>query len=77
MYSITIIRLNLTTKQFENTELHSVKSKPSINEILVKYGANDYQMGVFNHMINGDSNTIEIDSEATNKIWFIYITKSF
>lgn len=82
MYSITIIRVERVKNsldelcfEFQNTELHSCNSKPSVIEELNRYGVDSEQMQKFSEMNKGDSITIQINSETTNNIWFIYLGK--
>lgn len=75
MYSITIIRVSLGKLNFQNTELHSCKSKPSVIEELNRYGVDSEQMRKFSEMNKGDSIIIQINSQITDQIWFIYLSR--
>lgn len=75
MYSITIIRVSLGKLNFQNTELHSCRSKVSVIEELNHYGADSEQMKKFSEMIKGDSIIIQINSQITDQIWFIYLSR--
>ena len=75
MYTLTIIRLNLTTKQFENTEAHNIMYDGGVERELVYHNANAEQIEKFNGMEIGETKVICIENALENKIWFYYISK--
>lgn len=72
LYSLVIIRLNKTTRIFENTELHATGlSKEKIIGELRRNGANPEDIADFSSFTGGRmTKTVESD----NKIWFYYIS---
>lgn len=75
-YSLTIIRLNKKTLQFENTECNSPCNKDTLISLMSSYchdGDNNEIIEEINNIKLGHSKTIHLENSASNKAWFVYI----
>jgi len=70
-FAATIIRLNLLTKKFENTEVNNFMSKDQIEKELERLRVTDEQFQKYIEMEKYKSIVIEV--ETTEKIWFVYL----
>jgi hypothetical protein len=78
MFTLTVVRINKDTKAFENTELHSVINLYDlVNEIISKSEECSYdeisKISNINDMEIRQSITLQFENEE--KIWFYYITR--
>ena len=70
-YATTIIRLNILSKKFENTEANNFMSKEQIEKELERLRVSDEQFHKYIEMEKYKSLTLQV--ETTEQIWFIYI----
>lgn len=73
MYTLTIIRLNVLTNRFENTETHGVVTLKTIENELIRICAD---FGYFDRVVSmgkGDSITLQVCD--LKSAWFVYVCK--
>lgn len=73
MYSLTVIRINSQTNQFQNTEIHSLFLFGDVERELRKKNPTKEDIEKFESMVKGDSKTFEFQNE--DKMWFYYLTR--
>lgn len=73
MYTLTLIRLNVKTHVFENTEFNSVILLGDLEKELAKHHTDFEQVEKVLALKKGDRITIETCS--TDKLWFYYINR--
>lgn len=75
MYSLTIIRLHLITKCFENTEFHRLTLIGEVEQQLAYHNAEFSQVEEVLDMQKGNSKTIQVEDITNSKLWFYYIIR--
>lgn len=73
MYTLTLIRLNVLTHVFENTEFNSIILLGDLEEELAKHHTNFKQVEKVLNMKKGDR--IIIETCSSDKLWFYYINR--
>ena len=73
MYTLTLIRLSLDNKVFENTEAHNFMLIGSVQRELDYHNASSEQIEEFLKLEKGSNTVICIENEKENKLWFYYI----
>lgn len=75
MYTLTLIRLALDTKQFQNTEVNNFMVLGDIEKQLSYHKADFSQVEKVLSMTKGQTITIQIENVVENNLWFYYIAK--
>lgn len=75
MYTLTVVRLHLITKCFENTEANNFMLQGDVEKELAHHKANFEQVEKFLAMKKGETKVIQIEDTNDNKLWFYYIAK--
>ena len=75
-YSLTVIRLNSETNQFQNTECNSTCSLGTLLSILfgIPCDEDTYTITkICGDLELGQSKTIQLNSQKTKQMWFCYV----
>lgn len=73
MYTLTLVRINLVSKVFENTEFHGILLLGDIEKELAAHNTSFEDVEKVLNLKKGERTTIQV--ESIDKCWFYYIIK--
>lgn len=75
VFTLTVIRLSLDTKQFQNTERNQIVLSGELEKELANHKADFEQVERALSLEVSNTITIEVEDTLNNKLWFYYITR--